>query len=307
MSEMTVTMEVTHQGRKGSVQMVFNEWVGDQIPISFQDGLYKNEGTIYFNGKSGRTLVTSQKPYRFASDSAMFDGYFGSLVSRFARCYTFGWSPASDQMVTYDADYHASNSYTQGTNEERQIKSVQAQIIRELVNPAKCVIAGCSNGELVRQCRAIGLDAWGFDVIPELNDIAFEEVRQYLRIGSLTNIPYEREQNFDTLVAIDVLEHIPETEIPQMVHEWERLGVQKLVLLINLNQFWYPGHITLRPLSWWAEQWKGSFRHVNTVGRLLDFPATYSNAGRYNQQWTVWERTFSVQPLSHPVGKEKGA
>ena len=48
----TITMEVTHQGRKGSFQMVFNEWADDQMPISFQDGLYRNEGTIYLNGKS---------------------------------------------------------------------------------------------------------------------------------------------------------------------------------------------------------------------------------------------------------------
>ena len=46
MSETTITLEVIHQGRQGTVQMEFDEWVGDQMPISFEDRLYNNAGTI---------------------------------------------------------------------------------------------------------------------------------------------------------------------------------------------------------------------------------------------------------------------
>ena len=78
-----------------------------------------------------------------------------------------------------------------------------------------------------------------------------------------------------------------------MIEEWIRLDVRQLVLLINLNQFWYPGHITLRPLDWWADQWKEQYRLVCTVRRLQSLPLVYSNSGLYNQQWTVWERVTS--------------
>src|SRR6185503_4145380 len=98
-------------------------------------------------------------------------------------------------------------NYTQGDPNEIAIKSMQARIIAEF-GGRKCVIAGCSNGELVRQCRAAGLDAHGFDVIPNIKEIAFPEVRNYLKHGSLTSIPYSREDGFETLIAIDVLEHI---------------------------------------------------------------------------------------------------
>jgi hypothetical protein len=73
-----------------------------------------------------------------------------------------------------------------------------------------------------------------------------------------------------------------------MVDEWLRLGLRKLVLLINLNQFWFPGHVTMRPLLWWAEQWMGHFQHAGTYRQFPHLSAVYSNTGAYNQQWTLW-------------------
>ncbi len=193
-------------------------------------------------------------------------------------------------MIAYDAGYHKSNNYIQGDPNEIAIKQVQARIITELARPKKCVIAGCSNGELVRQCRTLGTDAYGFDVIPTIHEITFPEVRDYVQHGSLTKIPFTKADNFDTLIAIDVLEHIPERDLPQMVDQWVQLRVQKLILLINLNQFWFPGHITMRPLWWWADQWKAHFHHVTTIRNFPHLPALYSNTGQYNHQWTLWER-----------------
>jgi len=167
--------------------------------------------------------------------------------------------------------------------------STRCPFIAKLGGP-KCVVAGCSNGELVRQCRSLRIDAHGFDVIPNIKEIAFAEVRENLRHGSLTAVPYERDDGFDTLIAIDVMEHTPERDLSLVVNEWVRLGIRKLILLINLNQFWFPGHVTLRPLSWWMEQWKDRFRDVETIKNFPEFPTLYSNTGHYNQQWTVWDR-----------------
>ena len=94
--------------------------------------------------------------------------------------------------------------------------------------------------ELINFVGDIRLASWILISFANLKEIAFEEVRDYVRYGSLTDIPYERADRFDTLVAIDVLEHIPERDVPRMVQEWVRLGIRKLVLLINLNQFSYP-------------------------------------------------------------------
>jgi Methyltransferase domain len=287
----TVVLEITHENARGNIELTVGEWQDSQIEIAFRDRLYRNSGVIQFDGKTGRSLIKTIHPYTGPLENPeAFNGFFAPVIREFANACRFGWSPAPQQMVTYDAGYHQSKNYIQGDPLEIQIKTVQAQILSELANPKKCIIAGCSNGELVRQCRMLGIDAWGFDVIPNIQEIAFPEVRQYLRHGSVTSIPYAADDNFDTLVAVDVLEHIPERDLPMMVEQWLRLGVRQLVLLINLNQFWYPGHITLRPLWWWAEQWKEHFQHTSTVSRFPHLPTVYSNAGLYNQQWTLWTK-----------------
>ncbi len=293
MLENRITLQLHREGQTGNFDLELQEWDGSTIEIKFTDCLHTNDGTIRFDGTTSRAIITSRTPYTGSlADPEAYAQYFGSILSTFSNAMTFGWSPEPARMVTYDESYHEDNNYTHGDPKEIEIKRVQAALIKEMAQPGKCVIAGCSNGELVRQCRDQGIDAHGFDVIPNLADIAFPEVRDYLRVGSLTHIPFDESDGFDTLIAIDVLEHIPERDIPAMVEEWTRMGFQKLVLLINLNQFWYPGHITLRPISWWGEQWKTRFRLSQTLRKAEHLPQVYSNSGHYNQQWTLWERVL---------------
>ena len=293
MDERRMILQLQHEGQSGEFELDFREWEGSTIEIGFTDRLHDNAGKIRFDGKTANAIITSRTPYTGSlAKPEAYNQYFGSILRLFSDSFTIGWSPEPKQMVTYDESYHRGNNYTEGDPGEIEIKTVQATLIKELADPGKCVIAGCSNGELVRQFRSQGVDAHGFDVIPNLKDIAFAEVRDYLRVGSLSDIPFDANDGFDTLIAIDVLEHIPERDIPAMVEEWTRLGIQKLVLLINLNQFWFPGHITLRPLSWWGEQWKSCFKLSQTLRRAEHLPDVYSNNGLYNQQWTLWERVL---------------
>src|SRR5438105_793086 len=193
-----VVLEINHQGNSGKDELTFDEWDSHRINIAFRDRLYRNSGVIQFDGQTARSVINTFQPYSLPlSDPQEFNAYFASIIKTFADNYTFGWSPAPEQMVTYDAGYHELNKYTQGDPNELAIKSVQAKIIKELAIPRKCVIAGCSNGELVRQCRAAGIDAWGFDVIPNVQEIAFPEGREFLKHGSLTSIPYAATDAFD--------------------------------------------------------------------------------------------------------------
>lgn len=291
MHEGQIAFQVEHAGHRGTVELQFGEWTGSSIDIQFLDRLYDNSGTIRLHGPTARARIVTQRRYGAPlEEPEAQDAYFASIIQLFSNAYTFGWSPEAERMVTYDADYHNGNNYTDGNEREIAIKQVQAGIVRKLAGPGKVLVGGCSNGELVRQCRNQGLDAWGFDVIPNLGEIAFPEVQEHVRAGSLTGIPFGAEDGFDTLVAIDVMEHIPERDLPTVVSEWTRLGVARLVLLINLNQFWFPGHITLRPLSWWEDQFAPAFSLSRVESRFDDLPAVYSNSGHYNQQWTLWER-----------------
>ena len=291
-NDTTITLQVQYRGKRGEVHLDFQPWNGTEMPIHFRDELHRRSGILRLNGATGNAVLVPTRPYvDELADPAELSQYLASWLGAFGSNFTFGWSPSPGQMPRYDEQYHADNKYIQGDPLEIEIKKVQAQIIKQLAAPKKCVLGGCSNGELVRRFLEAGIDCFGFDVIPNLEQISFAEVKGRLREGSLTALPYTAQDGFDTLVAVDVLEHIPERDIPQMVAEWRRLDLKKLILLINLNQFWFPGHITLRPLEWWAEQWKPLFRLARVESRFEDLPLVYSNAGRYNQQWTFWEHS----------------
>jgi hypothetical protein len=291
MSEGRITFEVQYRDKGGPMHLDFEPWEGMELPIRFKDELNRRSGVIRIDGTSGSARIVPSRPYLGdLSDPVELNLYFAGILRLFIRNYTFGWSPPPEEMPRYDRDYHASNKYIQGDPLEIEIKQVQSQIIRRLARPEKLLIGGCSNGELVRRSIEAGTPTFGFDVIPNLAEISFPEVQDRLREGSLTHLPYAREDGFDTLAAVDVLEHIPEKDLDSMIEEWLRMDFKKLVLLINLNQFWFPGHITLRPLDWWANRWKSHFRMVSATARFDDLPAVYSNSGLYNQQWTYWER-----------------
>jgi hypothetical protein len=290
-SDTRITLQAHYRDKRGEIHLDFQPWNGTEMPIHFQDDLYRRSGILRLDGKTGSAVMVPTRPYvGDLANPADLSQYLTGWLKTFASNFTFGWSPSPEQMPRYDEQYHANNKYIQGDPVEIEIKKVQAEIIQQLAGPKNCLVGGCSNGELVRRCLEAGFDCFGFDVIPNVEQIGFPEVRGRLREGSLTAIPYSPQDGFDTLVAVDVLEHIPERDIPHMVEEWRRMDFQKLVLLINLNQFWFPGHITLRPLEWWAEQWKDLFRLARVENRFEDLPLVYSNAGRYNQQWTCWER-----------------
>lgn len=178
----------------------------------------------------------------------------------------------------YPGDYHDRIGYTaeEPTAMEAEFKGAIADLVVRTLQPRKVLDAGCAGGLLVREFLRRGVDAHGFDHCPDLERIAVRDAAPRLRRGSITRIPYGPADGFDTLVCIDVFEHVPEDRVPQMVREFDRLGVQSLAVHISHTELEHFGHITLRPLSWWDAQLAPVFRRAQTTGaELLALPHPY--------------------------------
>lgn len=182
----------------------------------------------------------------------------------------------SDEQLAamYPGDYHERSGYCDSDSEvERELKGAIAEMVVRTLRPEKVLDAGCAGGLLVRELRRRGVDAHGFDHCPDLERIVVPEARSFVRRGGVTNIPYGPEDGFDTLVCIDVFEHVPEDRIPAMVAEFDRIGVRHLAVHISHTELEHFGHITLRPLSWWDRQLGLRFRRAHTTGgELLAIP-----------------------------------
>lgn len=162
----------------------------------------------------------------------------------------------------YSGDYHERQNYSTNSESESRFKAAVIDVLLGLLEPGKVLDAGCSAGEVVRQLRRRGIEAFGFDLCRNLDEIAYSEVRPFLRRGSATAIPFGPEDGFDTLLALDLFEHLPEDRILAVVAEIERLGIRRVVAHIAHCEFQYVGHITLRPQSWWDRSLAPRFPRV---------------------------------------------
>lgn len=95
-----------------------------------------------------------------------------------------------------------------------------ANWIRERFGTAKTMDFGCAKGYLVRALRMLGVDAWGYDISDYAVESADQDVAQYLRSKKeLVADPYSGwgSNEFSTIIAKDTLEHVPYSEIDQVL------------------------------------------------------------------------------------------
>jgi hypothetical protein len=198
----------------------------------------------------------------------------------------------------YRSEYHESVGYGSLSAQESPwesdavIKAAHAQaIIAILPGLRRVLIGGCSSGMAVLAFRNVGVDAWGFDISPDLERIVLPEVRPYIRSGSMTDIPFDERDKFDCLVTTDVLEHVQLKNMNTMCQEIARIATRWMVHLINHTSI-QPDHMTLRPLSWWVGRFQAiqySLRRDLKVG-IASNPRIYGLNGDPAHAFTFWER-----------------
>jgi hypothetical protein len=138
--------------------------------------------------------------------------------------------------------------------------------------------------------RKLGIDAWGFDISSDLDEIAIPEAKPYMRMGSMLDIPFGPEDCFDCLVTTDVLEHVQLKYIDRMFHELARLDCRWMAHIIN-HASMQPDHMTLKPLKWWAGKAARYYTlrtdiHAKETGN----PRVYGLNGDPLHVFTFWER-----------------
>lgn len=246
-------------GRTGVLRLAGGIWTGDVCGFEFTDTVYGLGGTATCDWREpGPRLWTDEGLPADPNARALLDrirtlllpfhrGAFRHLTQRdVCRCV----GDQSDCVCAAPGTFAAQQ-------EPLALEAMLDQVLRTAA-PQKLLDIGCSAGAVVRRLRERGVDAHGFDVC--LDGAA--EPAEFLRSGALDAIPFGADDGFDTLLALDVFEHIPEHQIGAMVGECARLGVRRLVARISLCEFQYAGHITLRPLSWWDRQLAPWFHRV---------------------------------------------
>ncbi len=248
-------------GARGVLRIAGGIWHGEVCVFEFTDTLLGLAGTAACDWRRPAPNLTVLEGDAATPAAQRLLQQLTTLLLPFHR-EAFADVDDAALRALYAGDYHATMKLAVDDARETAFKQHLVQQVLQLGTPGKVLDAGCSAGEVVRQLRARGIDAHGFDLCPDLARIAYPEVAPFLRQGSVESIPFAPEDGFDTLLALDVFEHIPERSVPAMVREFARLGVRRVIAHIALVEFQYPGHITLRPLPWWDAQLAPWFRRV---------------------------------------------
>lgn len=197
----------------------------------------------------------------------------------------------------YATQYHENSNY--GKTEEQNtgwepdsvIKLAHARaIIQVLPHVKKVLIGGCPSGMGVVAFRQLGIDCWGFDISHDLGRIVLPKVKQYIRWGSMTDIPFETGEQFDCFVTTDVLEHVQLKYVDHMFREMVRLNFRWMAHLINHTSI-QPDHMTLKPLKWWETRAKPFYRfRPDLKAPESGNPRIYGLNGDPLHEYGFWER-----------------
>jgi len=123
-----------------------------------------------------------------------------------------------------------------------------ADAIVAQLQPRTVLDAGCGIGFLVEALRARGVEAFGFDVSEYAISCVPEELRPYCTVASITD---ELDRDYDLVVCIEVLEHLPAESAEAAVANLAR-HTDAVLFSSTPDDFREPTHLNVRPLEHWV-------------------------------------------------------
>ena len=140
--------------------------------------------------------------------------------------------------------------------------------------------AGCGTGDVVKYLLSKGYDAYGAEISETAvlkNSKELIDCKR-IHITSLSSLPFE-DNYFDVVFTSEVLEHIPENEIQNVISELKRVSKSLIFATIslrpssNFNKY----HCTIKSREWWENQFKKqSFEKLTCVIDKLQKKGNYT-------------------------------
>lgn len=124
--------------------------------------------------------------------------------------------------------------------------------IARMLDPAWDIVeVGAGRGDLARTMRTLGYRWTAYDIVssPDVN------AGELTKLHSM--IPYRR---YQCTVAVDVLEHLPESDIQPALVDLSRLAKRGVWSVANMSDVHSVAgvdvelHLTRRPPEWWVDQ-----------------------------------------------------
>ena len=144
------------------------------------------------------------------------------------------------------------------------------------IHPQSVLDVGCAKGLLVEALRDRGVEASGVDISEYAISQVRDDMQSFCWVGSaLAPFP----MNYDLLVCIEVLEHLPKSDAQLAVANLCRHG-HDILFSSSPDDFSELTHLNVQPVEYWSElfAYQGFYRDV-------DFDASFiaEHAVRYRK------------------------
>jgi len=125
------------------------------------------------------------------------------------------------------------------------------------LNPESVLEVGCAYGFVVKRLNDAGIPSEGVDI----STFAYKmRVTDKVRVGSVLDLSFYRDKQFDLCVTIELLEHIREEDVDQALKELSRVsrrGVHWIAYkevddLVKTHED--TTHVNIKPYKWWVEK-----------------------------------------------------
>ena len=120
---------------------------------------------------------------------------------------------------------------------------------------------GCAKGFILVELLNLGMNVSGIDISKYAVEHAHPDVKPYLLCGNANILKYE-DNTFDLVFAKEVLPHVPEDELVNVVQECMRVAKKNVFFEIQVGQTrqelehllqWDLTHKVCRTPAWWNE------------------------------------------------------
>lgn len=143
----------------------------------------------------------------------------------------------------YDRDYFESGNksnyknYSKGFNYHRNRIRDYQRAIHLILNfrPKRVLDIGCAFGYVVMALRSLRVEAYGVDISEYAINSAPLKVKSFIQLADISNLPFDNNY-FDLVVSYDTLEHVPASELSDVLKDIKRVSSNNLYFEIYTDK-----------------------------------------------------------------------
>lgn len=148
-----------------------------------------------------------------------------------------------------------------------------------LKRKSKVLDVGCGIGNLVWALRCIGIDAFGIE-----QSIAAKKncrIPNYCTYTPYKSLPFKK-NSFDLIYTNEVLEHINEKELNNIIVDMNKVNKGKIIHMIGVKErgkmvIEDPTHLTVKNEKWWEKKFNKLGFSVKRGNLFYFFPHIFSS------------------------------